>query len=110
MSALVDEVDGLLAVENGDFSPEWAKRWQKVLAVFSRGPPDLDLGGYYWGLLDCVSQISALSDPQMLGEALLTRVKDLVFDSAVPEFRWKAVSIPSLLHQSIIRTMSVICD
>ena len=54
----------------------------------------VDQGYYYFGLLDCVSQLAAVSDLQMLGEGLLNRVRDLLFDSVVPEFRWKAVSIP----------------
>ena len=94
MSALVDKVDETLIVENGSFPAGLAKRWHKVLAFISRGPPDLDQGYYYYGLLDCVSQLAAVSDPQLLGVKLLDRVKDLIFDSAVPEFRWKAVSIP----------------
>ena len=94
MSALVEKIDEILAVENGKFSPELAKRWHKTLAFVSRGPPNLDQGYYTYGLLDCVSQLSTVSDPQMLGEGLLNRVKDLIFDSVVPEFRWKAVSTP----------------
>ena len=95
MSALVDKVDEILTMENGKFPPELARRWHKALAVISRGPPDLDQGYYFYGLLDCVSQLAAVSDPRMLGEGLLDRIKDLVFDSVVPEFRWKAVSISS---------------
>ncbi len=94
MSALVDKVDEILAVENENCPPELAKRWHKALAAISRGPPDLDQGYHYYGLLDCVSQLAAVSDPEMLGERLLDKVKDLIFESVVPEFRWKAVSIP----------------
>lgn len=86
-------MDEILAVEHGQFPQELARRWHKALAVISRGPPDLDRGYYYYGLLDCVSQIAAVSDPQMLGKGLLNRVNGLIFDSVVPEFRWKAVSI-----------------
>lgn len=95
VTALFDKVDEILGAENGQFPAELAKRWHRALASISRGPPDLDRGYYYYGLLDCVSQLAAVSDPQMLGEGLLNRVKDLVFDSVVPEFRWKAVSTPS---------------
>lgn len=58
-------------------------------------PPDLDQGYYYYGLLDCISQLASVSNPQMLGEGLQNRIKDLICDSVVPEFRWKAVSIPT---------------
>lgn len=95
VSALVDKVDEILAVENGKFPPELASRWHKARAVILRGPPDLDQGYYYYGLLDCVSQLAAVSDPRIMGEGLGGRIKDLVFDSVIPKFRWKAVSILS---------------
>lgn len=98
VSALVDKVDEMLAAENPRFPPELAKRWHKALAVISRGPPDLDQGYSYYGLLDCISQLSAVSDPQMMGAGLLNRVKDLIFDSVVPEFRWKAIEILFSCH------------
>lgn len=98
VSALVDKVDDMLAVENPNFPPELARRWHKALAVISRGPPDLDQGYHYYGLLDCISQLSAVSDPQMMGEGLSNRVKDLIFDSVVPEFRWKAIEILFSCH------------
>lgn len=101
MSALIDKVDEILAVENIKFPAELARRSHKALAIISRGPPGLDQGYYYYGLLDCVSQLAAVSDPGMLGEALLNQIKDLIFDSVVPEFRWKAVSVPSLKRRCI---------
>ena len=91
-TALIDKVDEILAEENGAFPSELARRWHLALAFFSRGPPDLDQGYYYYGLLDCVSQLAAVSNPDFLGAALVDRVKDLIFNSVVPEFRWKAVS------------------
>ena len=94
VTALVDKVEEMLAAENGKFSPELASRWHKALAIFSRGPPDLDQGYYYYGLLDCVSQLAAVSDTGLLGVGLLKIVKNLILDSVVPEFRWKAVSVP----------------
>ena len=35
----------------------------------------------------------------MLGEGLVNKVTDLVFESVVPEFRWKAVSNPSAMKR-----------
>lgn len=98
VSALVDKVDDILAVENPRFPPKLANQWHKALAIISRGPPDLDQGYHYYGLLDCLCQLSAVSDTQMLGEGLLNRVKDLIFDSVVPEFRWKAIEILFSCH------------
>ena len=92
VTSLLDQVNGILAAENGIFPPELARRWHRTNAFFSRGPPFLDQGWFYFGLLDCVSQLAAVSEPQMLGQGLLNRVEALIFDSVVPEFRWKAVS------------------
>lgn len=107
MTALVDKVDEILAVENANFLPDLARRWHRVLAIMGR-PPSLDQGYYYYGLLDCVSQLAAVSDPSMLREALWNRVTDLIFESVVPEFRWKAVSPPKFRDElSPVRNRSV---
>lgn len=92
MTTLVDKLDEILAAENLRFPPELARRWHRWLALISRGPPDLDQGYAYYGYLDCLSQLAAVSDPQMLEEGLQKRVNNLIFDSVVPEYRWKAVS------------------
>ena len=102
VTSLLDKVDEILATENKNFSPELAKRWHKALAFFSQGPPSLDQGYYYYGLLDCVSQLAAVSEPQMLTSKLLKRVEDLMLDSVVPEFRWKAVSNPELCGKAFL--------
>ena len=93
VSALFEKADEILAVENTNFTPKLPRRWHKVFATFLRGPPRIDQGDSVCGVLDCVSQLATVSDPQMLGNALLDRLKGLIFDSVVPEFRWKAVSI-----------------
>lgn len=94
VASLLDELDEILATEN--FPAKLAKRWHKALAFFSQGPPSLDQGYCYYGLLDCVSQLAAVSLPQMMRQGLVKRVEGLIFDSIVPEFRWKAVSNPDL--------------
>ena len=93
VSALFEKADEILAVENTNFTPELPRRWHKAIATISRGPPKIDQGDGFYGTLDCVSQLATVSDPKMLGNALLDRLKDLIFDSVVPEFRWKAVSV-----------------
>ena len=100
VASLLDEVDETLATEN--FPPKLTKRWHKALAFFSQGPPSLDQGYYYYGLLDCVSQLAAVSLPQMMGQGLVKRVEGLIFDSMVPEFRWKAVSNPDLYDKACL--------
>ena len=92
VTSLLNQVNGILAAENGKSPPDLAKRWHKTSAFFSLGPPSLNQGWFQWGLLDCTSQLAALTGPQMLGQGLRNRVEALIFDSVVPEFRWKAVS------------------
>lgn len=92
VTTLVDKLGEALAAENVRFPPELARRWHKWLALISRGPPDLDQGYAYYGYLDCLSQLAAVSDPQMLEGGLQKRVHDLILGSVVPEYRWKAVS------------------
>ena len=101
VTSLLDQLNGILTAENGKFPPELAKRWHKTSAFFSRGPPFLDQGWFYYGLLDCASQLAAVSEPQMLG-GLLDKVEALIFDSVVPEFRWKAVSKSRLCGKAFL--------
>ena len=105
VTSLFDKVNEILATEKRNSPPELANRRHRALAFFSLGPPSLDQGYYYWGLLDCVSQLAAVSEPQMLGQGsdgLLKRVEDLIFDSVVPEFRWKAVSNPKRYSKAFL--------
>ena len=61
------------------------------------GPPDLDRGWFYYGLLDCAAQLSGLTDPNTLHhKGILDEMKDLIFKGESPEYRWKAVSISRL--------------
>ena len=102
VTSLLDQVNGILDAENGNFPPELATRWHRPRAFFSRGPPFLDQGWFYYGLLDCVSQLAAVSKPSVLGQGLVDRVETLIFDSDVPEFRWKAVSDSGLCSKAFL--------
>lgn len=95
VSPLIERIDGILALENAEFLPKLARRWHKALATIHRGPPDLDYSYYYYGLLDCLSQLAMLSDHTVLGDNILEKMRYLIFESVVPEFRWKAVSHPN---------------
>ena len=98
-------------MENGKFPSHLAKRWHKTIAFVSKGPPNLDQSYYCYGLLDCLSQLAAVSEPQILGEGLLKRIEVLVFDSVVPEYRWKAVSTPRFRGATYLeRFLSVSTD
>ena len=102
VTSLLDQVNGILATENGNFPPELVTRWHRTRAFFTRGPPILNQGWFYYGLLDCVSQLAAVSEPRMLGQGLVDKVETLIFDSVVPEFRWKAVSDSGLCSKAFL--------
>ena len=109
VAALVDKVDEILPVEDANFPPDLARRRHKAFFTFlERGPPSLGQGYYYYGLLDCVSQLATVSDLSMLGEGLRDRLNGLIFESVEPEFRWKAVSPPNFCDGlSPVRNRSV---
>ena len=97
VSTLLDNIHALL-VEEGRSRPKIGGQWHKTRAAIGRGPPDLDRGWFYYGLLDCAAQISALTDTNNLRDkGIFDGMKKLIFGDESQEYRWKAVSIPVLM-------------
>lgn len=90
--ALIDKVDGILVEMKSAAWPEPGKQWHKLRALAQRGIPNLDRGWYYFGLLDCASQIAAFVDPSVLPKAFVGRIEQLILRKASREYCWKAVS------------------
>ena len=103
VSTLLDKLYTLLEEEAREPSPgrpKIGRQWpNKVRAAIGRGPPDLDRGWFYYGLLDCVTQLSGLTDTNTLRhKGILDEMKRLIFWGESPEYRWKAVSITVLMY------------
>lgn len=102
VSTLLDKVYTLLAAEGQHhprgrpkLGPQW---YNKVRAALGRGPPDLDRGWFYYGLLDCALQLSGLTNTNTLrNKGIFDEMKGLIFEGESPEYRWKAVSLPVLM-------------
>jgi hypothetical protein len=94
VSALLDKLEDILVKEDESNPPKLGGQWPRVLATCQLGPPDLDRGWYFWGVLDCASQLTSLVDPRTLGSGIVKKVERLLFESKTSEYRWKAVSVP----------------
>lgn len=106
VSTLLDKIYARLAQERHErphCRPRIRGQWHKVRATIGCGPPDLDRGWFYYGLLDCTAQISALTDTNTLRhKGIFDEMKKLIFGNESQEYRWKAVSIPVLMYLKII--------
>ena len=98
VSTLLDKLEDILAKEDESNPPKLGGQWPRTLATCQRGPPDLDRGWYFYGVLDCASQLTSLVDPKTLRKGLVDRIEQLLFESKTPEYRWKAVSVPLQLR------------
>lgn len=97
VSTLLDKIHALLA-EEGRGRPKIGGQWHKTRAAIGRGPPDLDRGWFYYGLLDCAAQISVLTDINTLRDkGIFDGMRQLIFGDESQAYRWKAVSIPVLI-------------
>ena len=68
-------------------------RYQEYfVSFFNTGPSNLDRFLYFYGLLDCVSQLSKILNLDGFAPRLSKRMKRIVASSQEPSYRWKAVS------------------
>ena len=106
VSSLLDKLYTLVEEEAQEPSPgrpTIGPQWpNKVRAAMRRGSPDLDRGWFYYGILDCLSQLSGLTDINTLHhKGILNKMKKLIFGDESPEYRWKAVSTTVLMYLMI---------
>lgn len=92
VSALFEKIGELLVLESSPSMPRLGNQWPRLRIIIGLGPPQLDQGYYFLGLLDCAAQLATLGSPRLHGVDFAERVKRLVFESTVREYRWKAVS------------------
>jgi len=92
VSALLEKTGELLTLESCPCLPRLGNQWPRLRTMIGLGPPQLDQGYYFLGLLDCAAQLTALGGPGLYPDGFVDKVKRLVFESTVREYRWKAVS------------------
>ena len=68
------------------------KYQEYFVSFFNTGPSNLDPFLYFYGLLDCVSQLSKILSLDRFCPTLSKRMKRIVASSQEPSYRWKAVS------------------
>jgi len=90
--ALLEKIGELLTLESCPCLPRLGNQWPRLRRMIGRGPPQLDQGYYFLGLLDCTAQLAALGGPGLYPDGFVEKIKRLVFESTVREYRWKAVS------------------
>ncbi|KAL2047571.1 hypothetical protein N7G274_000612 [Stereocaulon virgatum] len=93
VSALLSKLEIILVKEDEFNPPKLGGQWPRVLATCQLGPPHLDRGWYFWGVLDCASQLTSLIDPRTLGSGISKKSERLLFESKTSEYRWKAIEI-----------------
>ena len=92
ISALLERVAEMLFADDSPSPPNLGRQWPRLRATLHLGPPDLGQGYYFLGLLDCAAQLASLGNPGMFQTQFFEKFISLIFESTVPEYRWKAVS------------------
>ena len=90
--ALIDKVYEMLSTEEGPSSPNLQGQWPKIRSLLRLGPPDLNQGYYFLGLLDCAAQLATLGIPNVLKAEFDEKLGRLIVESTVRQYTWKAVS------------------
>ena len=91
--ALLDDIGIILASKFEAAPKSLSNHFNKPRAAFHRQPPNIDRSCYYYGLLDCISQLMSFAELAMMPDRLIERLENLLFTTEVVEFRWKAVSL-----------------
>ena len=65
---------------------------EQLSAVLDRGPASLDRYNYFYGILDCATQLASITDPERYPDGFEERMRSIVARSRAANLRWKAVS------------------
>ncbi|KAH8679923.1 hypothetical protein BGZ60DRAFT_561433 [Tricladium varicosporioides] len=75
-----------------------ARAWQNVLAMFNRDPPSFGEYHYFYGLVDCASQLARILQPTLMPQdsrmalrAFEDRMKTVITTVREQSLRWKAI-------------------
>ncbi|KAL8876220.1 MAG: hypothetical protein Q9198_005547 [Flavoplaca austrocitrina] len=86
-------IQQLLRVHIQNIPSKKSSIWDWPLARFRRGPPRMDEWYFFYGLLDCLSQVARhIRHGQPFAE-LFAMLRQLMEDSEYEETRWKIVEI-----------------
>lgn len=77
-----------------------SKVLEQLSALFKHAPMKLDKYNYFYGLLDCASQLSTIIEPARYPVGFDSRMKLIIARSKEDSFRWKAVCASSSWRSS----------
>ena len=63
-----------------------------LLVMLNRGPPNMDSYFYYYGLLDCATQLARIIPNSKITRELRLRMERIIWHSREDSYCWKAVS------------------
>ncbi|KAL8708755.1 MAG: hypothetical protein Q9220_006397 [cf. Caloplaca sp. 1 TL-2023] len=90
---IVELVQELLMVYSQEIPSRNDDYWNWPLARLRRGPPSLNKWYFFYGLLDCASQVAGYLKPGQISDELLRVLVRLLRISDFEEFRWKVLEI-----------------
>ncbi|KAL8896075.1 MAG: hypothetical protein Q9192_003280 [Flavoplaca navasiana] len=86
-------IQQLLRVHLQNIPSRRSTMWDWPLARLRRGPPRMDEWYFFYGLLDCLSQVARHVRHGQLSVELFAMLRQLMEDSEYEESRWKIVEI-----------------
>ncbi|KAL8888602.1 MAG: hypothetical protein Q9215_003992 [Flavoplaca cf. flavocitrina] len=90
---VVHLIQELLKMHIQDIPSKRSSAWDWPLARLRRGPPLMDKWYFFYGLLDCVSQVARHTRHGQLSVELFAMQKQLMEESEYEELRWKILEI-----------------
>lgn len=86
-------IQELLRIHIQDIPSKRSSAWDWPLARLRRGPPLMDKWYFFYGLLDCLSQVTRHTRHGQLSVDLFAMLKQLMEESEYEELRWKILEI-----------------
>ncbi|KAL8984109.1 MAG: hypothetical protein Q9205_001847 [Flavoplaca limonia] len=90
---VVHLIQELLKMHIQDIPSKRSSAWDWPLARLRRGPPLMDKWYFFYGLLDCISQVARHTRHGQLSVELFAMQKQLMEESEYEELRWKILEI-----------------
>ena len=94
ISGLLEKIESLLSKAMIRLPSRLSTRWMKIRPLLNLGPPAMSSDYYLFGLLLCTGQLGTLVDLELFHKSLNDKLEQMIIICNVPEYRWKAVSVP----------------